>query len=85
MASATSLLIGQEQHHNKEEDEVSTQHHHHTEHVERKGHIGHQLVHVLDITITEIGYIIFQHFGSHLCICLIARSLGCTISGNGNR
>jgi cytochrome bd ubiquinol oxidase subunit II len=56
------FLIGQEQHHNKEEDEVSTQHHHHTKHVERKGHIGHQLVHVLDITVTEIGYIIFQHY-----------------------
>ena len=75
------FLIGQEQHHDKEEDEISTQHHHHTEHVERKRHIRHQFVHILDITVTEIGYIIFQHFGSHLCICLIARSLGCTIGG----
>ena len=75
------FLIGQEQHHNKEEDEVSTQHHHHTEHVERKGHIGHQLVHVLDITVTEIRHILFQHFGSHLRLGIVARSFGGTISG----
>jgi len=75
------FLIGKHKNHNKEKDEIPAQYHHDSEHIESERHIGNQLVYILDITITEIRHILFQHFGSHLRIGIIARSLGGAIGG----
>ena len=75
------LLVGKDENHDEEEDEVPAQHHHDTEHIEGERHIGNQFVYILNITVTEIRHILFQHFGSHLRLGIVARSFGGTISG----
>ena len=78
------LLVGKNENHDEEENEVPAQYHHDTEHIEGERHVGNQFVHILDITVTEIRHILFQHFGSHLRLGIVARSFGGTISGESS-
>ncbi len=75
------FLVGKEKNDNKEKDKVSAQYHHDAEHIERKRHIGNQLIDILDIAIAEVRHILFQHPGRHLRLGLIARSFCLAVSG----
>ena len=75
------FLIGKNKNCNEEKDEVSAQYHHYAKHIERKRHIGNQLVDILYITIAEIGHILLQHLSCHLRLGIVASGLCLTIVG----
>ena len=55
---AQILLIDKEKDNDKEQDKISTQNHHYAECVEVQGNIRNQLVHIFNISVTEIRNIL---------------------------
>ena len=74
------FLIYKEEHNDEEKDKISAQDNHYTESVEVQRNIRNQLIHIFNISVSEVWHILLQNLISNSGIFLVPGALRCTIS-----
>jgi len=74
------FLIYKEEHNDEEKDKISAQDNHYTESVEVQRNIRNQLIHIFNISVSEVWHILLQNLIGNSGIFLVPGALRCTIS-----
>jgi len=74
------FLIYKEEHNYEEKDKISAQDNHYTESVEVQRNIRNQLIHIFNISVSEVWHILLQNLIGNSGIFLVPGALRCTIS-----